>query len=204
MVCALTILVGASPSVAVSGGGNVPKKRQVYRASNPPRVPITPLYRVVRLRPGDPPTPGMLTYGDLRGGHSASPETSTIYSSRRMTRVEKAHELGHLLDQKHLSDGDREYFRRILRLPKGQWEAEYSDDPQKRGHNEHGLAPSETFADYYAAGATGVNSGGKRDKRGVIRGTSEPGYVQVDPRLLRRFTRALDRVRRRQGLPAYK
>lgn len=114
-------------------------------------------------------------------------DTQTVYLPDRgrnpMQRFQKAHETGHLFMNQVLTDGDRQYFSRLLHAP-GQW-----------GVGQGADDPAEVFADYYGAAASGINP---------AHGYSVPMYVNLGPKRMKRFERAMERLSRRHHLKPYK
>lgn len=74
-------------------------------------------------------------------GTCAFRELGLIYLAPGASRFERQHELGHLFDAQYLDDGERNAFRRMIRVPMATpWFGE-------RGQ----ASPSEHLADMYAA-----------------------------------------------------
>jgi hypothetical protein len=113
-------------------------------------------------------------------------DTDTVYYQGKLDPATRAHELGHAFDDQVLTDGDRQYFQRIMQAPAGEWR---TGTGIKGGH----LSPSEWFADYYQASALGLDP----------RKQSEAAYAQVGPKRLRQFEKALGRLAKRHKLQPY-
>lgn len=121
------------------------------------------------------------------GTAAYSADEDTVYYQGILDPATKAHETGHAFDDQILSDGDRRFFQRTMGMPDGEWRT-------GTGLNADGLkSPSEWFADYYAAAVLGLDP--ERQ--------SEAAYAQIGPKRLARFSAALDRLGRRQGLKSY-
>lgn len=120
--------------------------------------------------------------------HENQPTAADVARMRanapRGDRFAVAHEIGHLYLE-GLTGLEKARIQRILKL-KGAWD---------RGTGLEGgySSPSEHAADYYAAAATAFDP----STHGV------GGYTQVDPKVLKRFKRHLDRLGRAQGLRQY-
>lgn len=154
-----------------------------------------------RIRPPAPPRSNVL-YSDLSdaptgaglvGGYSTGEDIHVLPGTDAYTL---AHEMGHLLDTQVLSDGDRNYFTRLLQAPQGPWN---TGTGAAGGYH----SPNERFADYYAAAATGYDPRPKRRKDGAVQGGGTDSYTAIGPKRLRRFVKALERVQRRNNLRDY-
>jgi hypothetical protein len=154
-----------------------------------------------RIRPPAPPRSNIV-YGDLSdaptnagpvGGYS---EGENIHVLPGVDQYTVAHEMGHLLDNQVLSDGDRNFFARLLQTSPGAW---------NRGTGAAGgyHSPSEAFADYYAAAATNYDPRPKR-KGKAVSGGGVDSYTRIGPKRLRRYKKALERLQARRGLEDYK
>lgn len=115
---------------------------------------------------------------------------NTIHLPRDPSDFMRAHETGHLFDSQILSDGDRNYFQRLMHAPAGPW-----DHGAAYGKVQGEVSPNEWFADYYGALASGLTP----DK-----GYSIGQFAVIGPKRLERFAAALERLGRRNGLQPYR
>jgi hypothetical protein len=141
-----------------------------------------------------PVPPGAENAGPV-GGYSYG-DKGEIHVLKGTDKFTLAHETGHLLDAQVLSDGDRQFFQRLLHSPTGPWN-------QGTGAAGGYHSPSEQFADYYAAAATGYDPRPKR-KGKAISGGSTDSYTPIGPKRLKRLTQALERLQRRNNLQDYR
>lgn len=131
--------------------------------------------------------PSVTTGGGEKPAAYAYTDTQTVYlpdrDSNPISDFQRAHETGHLFADQVLSEGDRRYFSRLLHAS-GRWSVGQGADD-----------PAEVFADYYGAAASGINP---------ANGYSIPMYVNIGPKRMARFEKALARVAKRHNLKPYK
>jgi hypothetical protein len=117
------------------------------------------------------------------------PTTNTIHLPRDYSPFMRANEVAHLFDRQVLTDGDRNFFRKLMRAPKdGPWDRAYAGDPN--GY----VSPAEWFSDYYAAAATGLTP---------QNGYNATQHAEMDERRMRQFEKAMKRLMKRRGLKPY-
>jgi hypothetical protein len=129
------------------------------------------------------PSPGSSTANSQA---AADCTTATIYYAPPLDAFARGHEAGHLFDCQVLSDGDRHYFQRVMHAPSGVWD-------QGTGIPDGVHSPSEWFADYYAAAAIHLDL-----SRSIV-----SSYAPLAPTRLKRVSRALERLGKRQHLQPY-
>jgi hypothetical protein len=138
----------------------------------PPGLPAPPQVTVVV---GTPP--------GWTGPFTAASADSTVWRAPRVDRFTFQHELGHVFDYELLTDADRAYFTRLMRLH-GDWTQ--AGSWQLGQWQGGGRSPDEWFADWYANG---------RMRCGPSLGNCWTlGYAD-SPRWDRQFKRFLWRVR---------
>jgi hypothetical protein len=171
------VLITAALVLALGNTSAVAKPRTVLESL---RVPAPPKVEYIRGLP-----PGT-TEAELSGNASSDGAAGKIYFQGILGRSTRAHELGHLLDHQVLTDGDRQYFQRLMHAPAGDW---------RSGTGLLGglRSPSEWFADYYQASALGLDPTRQ----------NEAAYATIGPKRLQRFEKALDRLTTRRGLGTY-
>lgn len=130
------------------------------------------------------PAPPHVTYVQGKppgwvGPFRAAAAGDVIYLSRGVDRWTREHELGHVFDYLVLTDADRAYFTRLMRLA-GPWTDGERDCDAER-------CPDEWFADWYANARIGCGP--------TLGNCWETGYAE-SPRSDRQFVRFLARVRR--------
>lgn len=150
-------------------------------------VPAPPRYSVVYDNPqnagGVDPATGQ-PYPAV--GQYADPATNTVHSTKGYSSRLVAQDVGQLVGYNVLTPGDRVFFSRLLKT--GAWDGKQG---AKVGQKQAG---SEAFANYYAVAATG----------GLKPGESLAwGETPIDPKTLRKYTAALQRLGRRRGLRPY-
>jgi hypothetical protein len=118
-------------------------------------------------------------------GQYADTNTNTVHTTRGFSKRQIAQDVGQIFGYNTLSDGDRNYFSRLLGAKT--WNNLHGANPQ----GSDGMTGDEAFADYYALSATG----------GLGKGESMAwGDVSIDPQKLHRFSAALGRLGQRQHL----
>lgn len=122
-------------------------------------------------------------------GAYADPDTNTIYVPEDPNPYARAHETAHLFDKQVLTEGDRRFFARLMRAPKGPW-----NHGEAYGHVQGEISPNEWFADYYAASAT---------RQTPARGYAGSHFAEIDARRMRQFEKAMQRLMKRRGLKPY-
>lgn len=123
-------------------------------------------------------------------GQYADTNTNTVHTTRGFTKRQIAQDVGQLFGYNVLTPGDRNYFSRLLGTDPAYWTDLHANSPAV-GTQEAG---DEAFANYYSLAATG----------GLQRGESLlMGNTAIDPERLRKFTAAVKRLGRRQGLKPY-
>jgi hypothetical protein len=147
------------------------------------KVPMAPVLRVANALPGQP-------------GQAASDGT-TIYVQGGMDARTAAHESAHNLDHQVLTDADRARFSKVMGMAGKPWDVMEKQAGSASANTSAGSA-SERFADMVAMLATRrLPTPGRED--GFT-------YLQDDPpnlRELRRFSRVLGRLQKRNGLADY-
>lgn len=141
-------------------------------------APAPPRIRYVRgVAPGTPVGVMSPAQTDIASG--------TIYYTQPLEKFDKAHEVGHVLDGEVLTDGDRQYFQKLMHAPAGAWYGGSAADT--------GGSAFEWFGDYYAAAAMHADP---------AHGQAW-GYAQIGPKRLKRFQQAIERLGKRHNLQPY-
>jgi hypothetical protein len=83
------------------------------------------------------------------GPFTAASTGSTVWRGPRADRFALEHEFGHVFDSEVLTDADRDYFTRLMRL-KGPWTQQGEEVLGQWAGG--GQSPDEWFADWYANG----------------------------------------------------
>jgi hypothetical protein len=118
-------------------------------------------------------------------GQYADPATNTVHTTRGFSRRQISQDVGQLFGYNVLSDGDRNYFSRLLGTDPARWTSGHGAQPG----GMHG--GDEAFANYYAVNATG----------GLGKGESLlMGDTSIDSAKLHQFSAALSRLGHRQHL----
>lgn len=176
-----------------SGSGDVERRVPAHRAlmdaaakQPKPYVPAPPVVNVV-YESVDPSVNG----GSEMVSAYTDAANNTIHLPKNPSPFMRSHETGHLFDSQVLSDGDRNYFQRIMHAPAGPW-----DHGQAYGKVEGNVSPNEWFADYYgayAANLTGLNGQ-----------PSIGSFAMITPKRMKRFISALERLGHRNNLQPYR
>lgn len=148
-------------------------------------VPAPPEFSVVYSNPKDAggidpatgqPFPAVGQYADIN--------TNTVHTTRGFGERQIAQDIGQLFGYNVLTPGDRHYFSRLLGTDPANWE-------NKSGANVQGEHGDEAFANYYSVAATGGLDKGE----GLML-----GMTSIDPRRLKKFSKAINRLGKRRGL----
>jgi hypothetical protein len=147
-----------------------------------PFVPMAPAVNFVQgTAPGDDESAA------IGGGAAYAWDTDTIYHTGQLSKFARGHEMGHALDDQVLSDGDRNFFTRLMGLS-GPWR-------QGTGIQNAGKrSPDEIFADWYGNAVAGNDPS---------RSWDDAYATPPDPKDFHRFQQALARLGRRRSLPQY-
>lgn len=119
----------------------------------------------------------------------ADVQNRVVHAPHKMSKLDMAHEIGHLFDYNVLNDQDRTRIAKAIRAPDG--------EPWYGGRK----GAAEAFADYYSAAAMGKKPWQKtRVAGGGIRGGNDMPYATIGPKKMAAFRAILDEVAQREGL----
>lgn len=150
-------------------------------------VPAPPKYSVV-VDGGAGYDPGSTDARSI--GQYADTNAMVVHTTKGFSRRQVAQDVGQLFAYQTLTPGDKLYFSRLLKTDPAYWTDLHANSPAG-GSKEAG---DEAFSNYYAIAATG----------GLKPGESIAwGNTSIDPKTLKKYTAALQRLGRRHGLRPY-